>query len=87
LVASRNYRNKCRRLRNPANPTTITTSQRTPNVDLTWVNPIAARKLSNHGPSRITLRHNRQLEIVRKATPTTRLHNIKPTPISRCYRL
>ena len=63
MVASRNYRNKCRWLRNPANPTTITTSLRTPNVDLTWMDPIAARKLSNHCTSRITLRHTRQLEI------------------------
>jgi hypothetical protein len=87
MVASRDYRNKCRWLRNPANPTTITTSLRPPNIDLTWMNPIAARKLSNHCTSRITLRHNRQLEIIGKATPTTQINHIKSTPISRCYRL
>jgi hypothetical protein len=87
LVASRDYRNKCRRLRNQANPTTFTTSLRTPNVDLAWMDPVTARKLRNHGPSRITLFHNRQLEIVRKATPTTQINDIKSTPISRCYRL
>ena len=51
------------------------------------MDPVSARKLSNHGPGRITLRHNRQLEIVRKATPTTQINDIKSTPISRCYRL
>jgi hypothetical protein len=46
------------------------------------MDPIAARKLSNHCTSRITLRHNRQLEIIGKATPTAQINNIKSTPIS-----